>query len=122
LIFGLPGNPVSTYVCFELFVRPAIESLSGRSGCGLSGASARLECEHRQRGDRRTYFPAVHRIGKNGESLVRPVEWHGSADLHGLAGANALVAFEPGERTFHAGETVEVLLLEGSLVGHALRA
>ena len=39
LIFGLPGNPVSTFVCFELFVRPAIEGLSGRSGCGLSRAA-----------------------------------------------------------------------------------
>jgi molybdopterin molybdotransferase len=61
LVFGLPGNPVSGLVCFELFVRPAIEKLSGRGAQCLSRTTAALTREHRQRGDRPTYWPAVIR-------------------------------------------------------------
>jgi len=111
LIFGLPGNPVSSFVCCELFVRPAIERLSGRAGTGLRRVHAQLDVEHRQRGDRQTFFPGLHRVD-DGRSHVTPAAWQGSADLHGLAAANALVAFPPGDRTYAAGETVDVLLLE----------
>jgi molybdopterin molybdotransferase len=59
LVFGLPGNPVSSLVCFELFVRPAIEKLSGRPPKGLPRLTAKLTQDHKQRGDRPTYWPAV---------------------------------------------------------------
>ena len=61
LVFGLPGNPVSTLVCFELFVRPAIEKLSGREPKGLPRTTAVLARDHQQRGERPTYWPAVVR-------------------------------------------------------------
>jgi molybdenum cofactor synthesis domain-containing protein len=63
LVFGLPGNPVSGLVCFELFVRPAIEKLSGREPRGLPRVTAILTQEHKQRGDRPTYWPAQLRNG-----------------------------------------------------------
>jgi molybdopterin molybdotransferase len=58
LVFGLPGNPVSSLVCFELFVRPAIQKLSGREPVGLPRLTAQLAQDHQQRGDRPTYWPA----------------------------------------------------------------
>jgi len=116
LVFGLPGNPVSTFVCFELFVRPAIQQLAGLAPIGLAQRQAVLSAEHRQRGDRPTYFPAVFQpvaAGAKGHDSVTPVDWHGSADLRGLSMANALALFPPGERKFKPGEVVDVLLLDG---------
>jgi molybdopterin molybdotransferase len=115
LVFGLPGNPVSTFVCFELFVRPAIQQLAGLEATGLRQCQAVLSAEHRQRGDRPTYFPAVYKAASAGgksAGAVTPVDWHGSADLRGLSAANALALFPPGDRKFQPGETVDVLLLD----------
>ena len=110
LVFGLPGNPVSSLVCFELFVRPAIQKLSGFEPTGLPRGRAILTMDHQQRGERATYWPAA--IGtRDGESAVAPLAWKGSGDLATLTGANCLAYFPPGERVFQAGETIEVLHL-----------
>jgi molybdopterin molybdotransferase len=111
LVFGVPGNPVSSLVCFELFVRPAIAELSGRDpAAGLRQLSAGLAGEFVHRGDRPTYFPAV--VRRQGEALsVEPVRWRGSGDLRGITAANALAVFPEGDRTWQAGEQVDVLLL-----------
>jgi molybdopterin molybdotransferase len=110
LVFGLPGNPVSSLVCFELFVRPAIGWLSGTTCDMRLELEARLVCEHRQRGDRPTYFPAVYRRPQDGGE-VEPLAWKGSADLRTLISANALAYFPPGERLYAAGDQVRVHLL-----------
>ncbi len=114
LVFGLPGNPVSSFVCFELFVREAIAALSGRKqGLRLRIRSARLAAEFAHRGDRPTYHPASLEIGAGfGAANIHPLRWAGSADLRGLAAANALIAFPAGDRTFAAGEMVEAISLD----------
>jgi len=106
-VFGLPGNPVSSLVCFELFVRPAIRKMRGLDATGLKRGSATLTGDHQQRGDRPTYWPAVI----EGEQ-VTPLSWKGSGDLRTLTDANCLAFFPAGERLFRAGEEVEALLLE----------
>jgi molybdopterin molybdotransferase len=107
LVFGLPGNPVSSLVCFELFVRPAIQKLRGLNSSGLRRATAKLTSDHQQRGDRPTYWPS----SINGET-VTPLSWKGSGDLRSLTDANCLAHFPAGEKTFHAGEEINVLMLE----------
>jgi molybdopterin molybdotransferase len=100
---------VSSLVCFELFVRPAIAQLSGRDADGLRQLPARLAAEFVHRGDRPTYFPAV--VRREGEALsADPVRWRGSGDLRGITSANALAIFPAGDRTWQAGEQVDVLL------------
>jgi molybdopterin molybdotransferase len=111
LVFGLPGNPVSGLVCFELFVRSALAKLSGREPTGLASANARLTQEHKQRGDRPTYWPAVLRDDQHG-CVATPLPWQGSGDLRTLSDANCLIHFPAGERVFAAGEEVGVLLLD----------
>jgi molybdopterin molybdotransferase len=59
LVFGLPGNPVSSLVCWNLFVRPALEQMQGRPADGLATARGWLEAPRSFRGDRPTYWPAV---------------------------------------------------------------
>ena len=106
LVFGLPGNPVSSLVCFELFVRPALARLSGRSDKSQI-VSAALTEPFSQRGDRPTYYPARLEF-TNCTFRVTPVRWRGSADLAALVHANSLVHFPAGERTYEPGEFVEV--------------
>ncbi len=117
LVFGLPGNPVSSLVCFELFVRPAIEQMSGKVSSqtpsfGATTVSAQLTAPFQHRGDRPTFHPAQlelhHEPFGQGANLVTPLRWHGSADLRTLTSANALVCFPSGDRDYCIGEIVEV--------------
>jgi molybdopterin molybdotransferase len=113
LVFGLPGNPVSSFVCFELFVKPALAKLAGRDPASVHRViTARLTSEFTHRGDRPTYHPAIVEglIGKDGPT-VAPLRWAGSADLHGLADSNALVIFPAGDFSFAVGEPAQALLI-----------
>jgi molybdopterin molybdotransferase len=110
VVFGLPGNPVSSLVCFELFVRPALRRLGGRADALPPALRARLAQDFRHRSDRPTYHPAVLEESGDGRR-VQPVAWLGSPDLKALTRANALVVFPPGEGTLAAGESFDVIPL-----------
>jgi molybdopterin molybdotransferase len=111
LVFGLPGNPVSTLVCFRLFVIPALRVLAGQREIGLTPVEALLQGEFTQRGDRQTYFPG-RLSSATGCRQVELLNWHGSADLRTLAQANCLTVFPAETRRFGPGAKVEVLALE----------
>lgn len=110
LVFGLPGNPVSSLVCFELFARPAIARLAGRDDGALAETTAALAAEFRHRGQRPTFHPA--RLSRQGEnSVVELLAWRGSGDLSALAEANALACFPAGDRQHPRGAVTRVLRL-----------
>jgi molybdopterin molybdotransferase len=122
LVFGLPGNPVSSLVCYELFVRPTIAALAGRGFAGPPSARATLGHEFNYKGGRASCLPA--RISRRtcsaaisshdgGETLatVEILPWHGSADLAALGHANALVRLGTEPVQLPAGSTVDVLCL-----------
>lgn len=107
-VFGLPGNPVSSMLCFELFVRPALRQFLGLSPALPVVVALPLGKAHVARGDRPTYYPA--RVGwRNGTPVVEPVDWKGSSDLFAPTRANAWAVFPAGDREYSAGETIEVL-------------
>src|SRR5262249_52524993 len=108
LVFGLPGNPVSSFACFELFVRPAIRRLRGHADVGPAWVLAELAEDYVSKTDRPTYHPAWLEAGDDGWR-VRIVPWFGSSDLRGLTGANALVLLDPGEQRHVAGNRYRVL-------------
>jgi molybdopterin molybdotransferase len=110
LVFGLPGNPVSCLVCFQLFVRPALAALAGCAEQDVGPRSGRLMQPHTHRGNRPSYFPARLRIAGE-QALVEPLAWQGSADLRTLADADCLAVFPAGQEEFPAGTVVEVHLL-----------
>jgi molybdopterin molybdotransferase len=110
LVFGLPGNPVSSFVCFELFVRPALRRLRGLPDAETV-VSAVLAEDFAYRTDRPTYHPARLEVGDGGWR-VRAVPWFGSADLRGLTEMDALVVFPPGDHKHAAGTRLPVLRLE----------
>ena len=110
-VFGLPGNPVSSLVCFELFVRPLIDRLAGRPRTGMPSHQAQLKGHFRQRGNRPTFHPAYFEQAEQGAS-VEPVRWQGSADQRALTTANCLAYFSAGQRDFPPGSAVPVFLFE----------
>jgi molybdopterin molybdotransferase len=111
LVFGLPGNPVSVLVCFELFVRPALRRLRGHVDPGPHFVPAVLSEDFTYRTDRPTYHPARLEASAKGWT-VRAVPWQGSADLRALTLANALVLLPPGDHRHRAGQTFEALSLD----------
>ena len=109
LAFGLPGNPVSAFVAFENFVRPALGRLCGLERPELPRVRGRLALDLKQHPGRTAFLPAWVTIGP--EPTVEPLKWKGSADMIGFARANAAVIF-PADREFLAkGEAVEAMLL-----------
>jgi molybdopterin molybdotransferase len=112
LVFGLPGNPVSSFVCFELFIRPALRTLGGHREVDLPGVTAVLTEDLVHRSDRPTYHPAWVESTVDGWK-VKPVAWLGSADLRAFLAANALLVLPGGAQDFPAGVRLDVLRLDG---------
>lgn len=109
LVFGLPGNPVSSMVCFELFVRTAIRRLTGHVPALPQSITARLAHAHFHRDDRETCFPAAVDWTVDGP-LVRLMKWHGSSDLQSTVDADAMVVFPPEPKEYSINDRVEVIL------------
>lgn len=110
-VFGLPGNPVSSFVCFQLFVRPLLERLAGGPFRGLTPRAASLGKGVSHRGGRETFLPARLETRADGVLLVTPTPWRGSADLLGLAAANALIRLSAAPAELSPGEIVTVYSL-----------
>lgn len=112
VIFGLPGNPVSVFVSFCLFVEPALAKYQGHPQPLPRPIRVRLADSLGATGNRRTYRPATVRPDTDGVLRAAPLVWHGSGDPFGLSQANALIETRPGDAALAAGDTVSVLLLE----------
>ena len=111
-VFGLPGNPVSSLICFEVFVKSCLRRMIGLEPAEPHVLSARLARDHVARGERPTYNPA--RVSWDGSGLsVEPVRWHGSSDLQATVDANAMAVFTSGDTMYPAGQSVDVILWDG---------
>jgi molybdopterin molybdotransferase len=110
LVFGLPGNPVSSFVCFELFVRMAIMRMMGQ-GDASHQTLARLDGPFNHDNERPTFFPAMIEE-RHAELWVRPGGWFGSADLLALTRANALLVVPPGSTRWERGQEAAVIRLD----------
>jgi molybdopterin molybdotransferase len=111
LVFGLPGNPVSTFVCFELFVRPAIRLLRCLKNPGTDLPTATLAEDFPYRTDRPTYHPAWLEASAGG-LRAKVVPWFGSPDLRALTACNCFVLLPAGAHQHRAGHTFPVLRME----------
>ncbi|MFZ0417014.1 MAG: gephyrin-like molybdotransferase Glp [Candidatus Sulfotelmatobacter sp.] len=106
--FGLPGNPVSTMVTFELFARPLIEALSGMSPRPLGFLHARLKSEIRVQPGLKRFLPAIL-SGRYEDSQVELVPWQGSGDIAARTRSNCLIVIPPDREHILAGEWVAVM-------------
>jgi molybdopterin molybdotransferase len=105
-VFGLPGNPVSSMVCFEVFVRTAMRKLAGHRKPEPTMVEARLTEAVTVKGDRATYFPSRLELTADGMT-VSP--WGGSADLRSTAQANGMCVLMPRAESYAAGESVAAI-------------
>jgi molybdopterin molybdotransferase len=111
-VFGLPGNPVSAFVCCQLFVLPALRRLLGyaESACLPPVFTGRFREAFTTSNDRPTYHPARSEL-RQAELLVEPLPWSGAPDLRALLAANALLLLPPGEVRYAPGDPAPVIPL-----------
>jgi len=108
-VFGLPGNPVSTMVTFELFVAPAIDLLSGAQARALPLVEARLAEALKEKPGLTHFLPA--RLEWRGRAPeVRALKWQGSGDIAALSKANCFLVVPADREKIEIGESVSVLL------------
>lgn len=108
-IFGLPGNPVSSLVVFELFVRPALLKMAGHTDLLRPTFKAVLAADVTNKDGRVNYMRAIL-TDQNGEYIAKTTGPQGSGILHSLVLANGLIII-PSGATLHAGETVDAQFL-----------
>jgi molybdopterin molybdotransferase len=104
LVFGLPGNPVSSFIQFELLVRPLIYRMMG---CQWNPLVIQLPMKGsftRRFAERMSWVPVVI----TGDGLVSPVEYHGSAHINSLSEADGIIAIPVGTKKIEKGEIVGV--------------
>ncbi len=106
--FGLPGNPVSTMVTFELFARPMLEALSGGVPSKLIFLHVRLKKEIRVKTGLTRFLPAIL-SGEFEHSEVELVPWQGSGDVAATARANCYAVIPPDREHIPAGEWLAVM-------------
>jgi len=107
LCFGLPGNPVSSFLLFELLVKPLLLGLMGHHHAPINLILPMAAEYKRKKSSRESWFPV--RINPDGE--VEPLDYHGSAHLYSLDEAAGMVSIPIGETTLRKGEKVGVRLV-----------
>jgi molybdopterin molybdotransferase len=111
VVFGLPGNPVSCFVSFHLFVAPALRKSMGQEALIFPATVlARLSAPLRSVGDRRVYF-RVRVVAERGELHAHPLATQGSGSLTSMIGANGLAIVEEGVNGAEADAMVPVLVI-----------
>ena len=103
-IFGLPGNPVSSYTQFELLVRPLILKLMGISELPTMLKMPMGAEYKRRKSERKSFIP----INISNDGKVYPIEYHGSAHIHSYVFADGIISIEIGKEKLEIGEMLDV--------------
>ena len=111
LMFGLPGNPVSVAVTFNLFARTAALAMQGAMEPALKRETAALARSVKGTADRESYLPVQLTTNDDGELIAFPLKWGGSSDFVAFALTTALAIVPAGAKTVEAGSLVNVLRL-----------
>jgi molybdopterin molybdotransferase len=106
--FGLPGNPVSTMVTFELFARPLLEALAGMPPHPLTFLHAQLKSEIRVKAGLTRFLPAIL-SGEYQQSQVELVPWQGSGDIAARTRANCYIVIPPDRDHILSGDWVAIM-------------
>jgi molybdopterin molybdotransferase len=107
--FGLPGNPVSVMVTFELFARQVVEALSGSEPERVKSAKAKLKKEFKTKTGLTRFLPALIAGGLD-DPEVDLVPWQGSGDMLAAAKANCYLVVPPDREKLAKGEMVTVVM------------
>ena len=113
LVFGLPGNPVSVSVTFNLFARTALRAMQGAAQAPLAEEHAVLSRPAKGTPERTSYLPAALSTDWEGRLVAEPLKWGGSSDFVAFARAAALAIVPAGAGRVEAGTTVRLVRLPG---------
>jgi len=116
LIFGLPGNPVSSLVTFEVFIRPALREMQGSLTVDRPQVPVILEHDV-EASDRIEYQRGIVSVDPGGRLTARNSGSQQSSRLASFVGANALIVIPPRESTYRAGEPVTAMMLGAPFAG-----
>lgn len=111
LVFGLPGNPVSVSVTFNLFARTALLRLQGANEARLIEQHAVLASDVKGSEERESYLPASLRTDNEGHLIAEPLKWGGSSDFVAFTRATALIIVPTGAQKQFAGHVVRIVNL-----------
>jgi len=111
LVFGLPGNPVSVAVTFNLFARTALLAMQGAADPTLKRETAALAKSVKGTTDRDSYLPAQLTTNDDAELIAFPLKWGGSSDFVAFALTTALLIVPANTKSIEAGSIVTVLRL-----------
>lgn len=111
LVFGLPGNPVSVSVTFNLFVRTALLAMQGCAEPALPQQTAVLARKVRGTIDRESYLPAQLTTNDDGQLIAFPLKWGGSSDLVSFAMTTALLIVPAGIQSLETDSLVKIVRL-----------
>jgi molybdopterin molybdotransferase len=106
VVFGLPGNPGSSYVTFQVFAQAALELLGGQSDSALRLLTARFTAPFKHRPGLTRFLPA--KLSDDGQHLTH-IPWQGSSDVPALARANAFLVADDYRESWAAGDTIRVM-------------
>jgi len=107
--FGLPGNPVSTMVTFELFAKPMLEALAGMTSKKLIFLHAKLKSEIKTKPGLKRFLPAIL-AGEFEQTEVELVRWQGSGDIAATGTANCYIVIPPDRDRIAPGEWIPILM------------
>lgn len=110
VIFGLPGNPISSAVTFYLFVGRALRRMQNATAVELRSGYAVAAGRMKAAAERETYLPVALETSKEGVLLAKPLKWGGSSDFVGFARADAMALIHRGE-TVESGDKVRISFL-----------
>ena len=111
LAFGLPGNPVSVAVTFNLFARTSLLAMQGATEPALKRETAALARKVKGTADRESYLPVQLTTNDDGELIAFPLKWGGSSDFVAFALTTALAVVPAGSKAVEAGTLVNVVRL-----------
>jgi molybdopterin molybdotransferase len=103
-VVGMPGNPVSSFVLFEVMVKPILRKLTGNSERTLLLRVPLAKDYHRKTQNTVFFIP----VSLTGEGTALPLEYHGSAHIHAYSGANGIMEVPVGIQNIKEGEIVHV--------------
>ena len=111
LVFGLPGNPVSVSVTFNLFARTSLLAMQGATEPALKHETAALAKSVKGTSERESYLPVQLTTNDDGELIAFPLKWGGSSDFVSFALTTALVIIPAGVKSMEAGSLVKAIRL-----------
>jgi molybdopterin molybdotransferase len=109
-IFGVPGNPVSNFTTFYVFLRPLIQKMSGNNSCNIEYINAKISVDIVNKSGRVSFIPAVFNI-KDGEYEVSPLKINGSADILACSGCNCFIVLDDTVQKIQKFSQVKVLII-----------